>query len=200
MPTYIALLAMVIGLVPAAPVRAASCEGPLGFHVLPSKGAKVPRNTRVWMVAPGPNAYPYEVRWTDSEEKRVAFSEQHITLADGQRILVLTPEQPLRHSESYEIANCWGDGRDYCETLTMFSTLDEIDTDPPALPDVEETARHAGENDWGKERLVTFSVPGHARAPQRTFRRRQSLAPRNPSASARPTRPTRRVIACAGAP
>lgn len=157
MHRLIALIALVVSTMTAAAAHATSCGNSVGFDLLPEDGAAVPRNSRVWHATRG-DATGYVYRWHDSDGVAVALSVQRIPIADGLTLVVLSAEQLLRFPASYEVEVCWkpdvSSGK--CPPPTRFSTLDEIDEEPPAQPQAEEWKRISEESELGTSRMVLF--------------------------------------------
>lgn len=95
--------------------------------VIPATGATVGRNAKIWVFEPGSG-----VELFDSSSMVVMTTLTTITIPPFSGFEKLTPMTEL-HGGRYEV-------RRYGEVVSSFQVIDELDTTPPAPPQVELTS------------------------------------------------------------
>ena len=131
-----ALIAVSLSSAPAEACSRIALSGIQGFQALPLDGSRVPRSTSLWLRSDLPVSDSGEtlkdvsaVRLLDERGKSVSLMTSGVRVTGEQvaTLFVLKPMSLLDANANYRIEL---NGT----VLSRFSTSDEIDTQPPALP------------------------------------------------------------------
>jgi MYXO-CTERM domain-containing protein len=146
-----AALTCVLALGAASRARALTCFD----DIRPKRGEVAPRNTRIW-IAPVYNMMAmYHI--LDENGLEVTFSRAQVRLG-AIYLDVLTPSEPLRHMGAYRVEDCWG----HCNEVTHFTVGPELDLEPPAPWEPEETGSYVAKDEWGATRVIGYAIPAGA--------------------------------------